>query len=55
MFMATFTVLKFKTEGGAGLVLDKLEKLQKQELIKVLDAAVLVRPIDGQPNTTARV
>lgn len=47
--MATFTVLKFKTEAGAEQVLTTLERLQKQELIQVLDAAVVVRPTEGKP------
>ncbi len=47
--MATFTVLKFKTEAGAEQVLTTLERLQKQELIQVLDAAVVVRPNEGKP------
>ncbi len=47
--MATFTVLKFTTEDGADQVLGTLERLQKQELIQVLDAAVLVRKADGKP------
>lgn len=39
--MATFTVWKFDSAGGAGNALSTLEGLQKQELIKVHDAAVV--------------
>lgn len=39
--MATLTVLKFENETGADQVLSTLEGLQKQELITVLDAAIV--------------
>lgn len=42
--MSTLTVWKFKTANGAENVLAKLTELQKQELIKVLDAAVVTWP-----------
>lgn len=42
--MSTLTVWKFKTADGAESALAKLEGLQKQELIKVLDAAVVTWP-----------
>lgn len=39
--MATFTVWKFDSAGGAEGALSTLEGLQKQELIKVHDAAIV--------------
>src|SRR5215218_7850220 len=42
--MATFTVWKFDSAAGADQALATLERLQKEELIKVLDAAVVNWP-----------
>ena len=42
--MATLTVWKFHTAEGAQNALTKLGELQKQELIQVLDAAVVTWP-----------
>lgn len=42
--MATLTVWKFHTAEGADLALSKLEDLQKQQLIEVLDAAIVTWP-----------
>ncbi|OLT21105.1 hypothetical protein BJF78_08545 [Pseudonocardia sp. CNS-139] len=42
--MATLTVWKFDTADGARAALDTLERLQKQELIRVEDAAVVTWP-----------
>ncbi|GAB4442564.1 MAG: DUF1269 domain-containing protein [Chloroflexi bacterium OHK40] len=42
--MASLTVLKFPTEGGAEQVLSTLESLQKQQLITILDAATVTWP-----------
>lgn len=39
--MSTLTVLKFSTPEGADQMLDKFVELQKAQLIKVLDAAVV--------------
>jgi uncharacterized membrane protein len=39
--MATLTAFKFSTPEGAGQMLTKVEALQKQELIKIQDAAVV--------------
>jgi uncharacterized membrane protein len=39
--MATFTVWKFDSAGGAEQTLGTLERLQKEELIQVHDAAVV--------------
>jgi uncharacterized membrane protein len=42
--MATLTVFKFKTPEGAGQMLDKVKSLQKAELIKLVDAAIVTWP-----------
>jgi len=39
--MATLTATKFPTPGGADAALEKLRKLEAQQLIQVLDAAVV--------------
>ena len=42
--MATLTVLKFSTPEGANQMLDKIQSLQKMELIKIQDAAIVTWP-----------
>ena len=42
--MATLTVLKFTTPDGAKQMLDKVTSLQKMELIKIQDAAIVSWP-----------
>jgi uncharacterized membrane protein len=42
--MATLTVLKFSNPDGAGGMLDKVQSLQKAELIKIQDAAIVTWP-----------
>ncbi len=42
--MATLTVLKFPTPDGAAKMLDKVSSLQKMELIKIQDAAIVSWP-----------
>src|ERR1043166_6286276 len=42
--MATFTVWRFESAGGADETLATLERLQKEELIQVLDAAIVRWP-----------
>lgn len=42
--MATVTVLKFSTAEGAEETLSRVQDLQKQHLIKVLDAAIVSWP-----------
>jgi uncharacterized membrane protein len=42
--MATLTVWKFDSEDGARSALDTLEHLQKQELIQIVDAAIVSWP-----------
>jgi uncharacterized membrane protein len=43
--MATLTALKFSTPEGAGQMLEKIQSLQKMELIKVQDAAIVTWPV----------
>jgi uncharacterized membrane protein len=42
--MATLTVLKFSSPEGAEKMLDKIKTLQKSELIKLEDAAIVTWP-----------
>ena len=42
--MATLTVFKFATPEGAGQMLEKIQSLQKMELIKLQDAAIVTWP-----------
>lgn len=42
--MSTLTVWKFNSADGADKALKKLEELQKQQLIQVLDAAIVYWP-----------
>jgi uncharacterized membrane protein len=42
--MSTLTVWKFKTVDGADKALTKLESLQKQQIVQVLDAAIVSWP-----------
>jgi uncharacterized membrane protein len=46
--MATLVVLAFKNETGAAEMRDKLVGLQKQQIISLSDAAVVVRKQDGK-------
>lgn len=46
--MAELYVLAFKDESGAEKVRDKLISLQKQQLIELEDAAVVIRRQDGK-------
>ena len=43
--MTTLTVFKFATPEGASRMLGKVQSLQKMELIKVLDAAIVTWPV----------
>jgi len=42
--VATLTALKFSTSDGAGQMLEKIKQLQKMELIKLQDAAIVTWP-----------
>jgi uncharacterized membrane protein len=47
--MSELIVLNFDSERGAMAARDRLLQLQKQELIKLADAAVVIRKPDGKP------
>ena len=50
--MATLTALKFSTPEGAGQMLEKIKQLQKMELIKLQDAAIVTWPVGkSKPKT----
>jgi uncharacterized membrane protein len=50
--MATLTALKFSTPEGAGQMLEKIKQLQKMELIKLQDAAIVTWPMGkSKPKT----
>jgi uncharacterized membrane protein len=50
--MATLTALKFSTPDGAGQMLSKIQSLQKMELIKLQDAAIVTWPVGkSKPKT----
>ncbi len=53
--MATMTVWKFDDAEGADKALTTLESLQKQELIKVHDAAVVTWPADKKKPKTRQL
>jgi uncharacterized membrane protein len=54
--MATVTVLKFDDPGGANTVLGKIQRLQKEHLITLLDAAIVSWPRgQSSPKTTQLV
>lgn len=53
--MATFTVWKFDTAEGADAAENKLLGLQKQELIKVLDAATVSWPAGAKKPKTKQL
>jgi uncharacterized membrane protein len=50
--MATLTVFRFETEDGAQQAVDTLEKLQKQELIQLRDAAIITWPVGSKEPKT---
>ncbi len=51
--MATLTVFRFETEGGAPQAANLIEKLQKQQLIQLHDAAIVTWPHGSKkPKTT---
>jgi uncharacterized membrane protein len=53
--MATLTVLKFQTPEGAGQMLEKVKSLQKMELIKLQDAAIVSWPAGKQAPKTKQL
>jgi uncharacterized membrane protein len=53
--MATLTVLKFPTVDGAEKMLVKIQSLQKAELIKIQDAAMVTWPVGKQSPKTKQL
>ncbi len=53
--MATLTVLKFATPDGAKQMQDKILSLQKMELIKVQDAAIVSWPMGAKTPKTKQL
>ena len=53
--MATLTALKFATPDGAGQMLDKIKSLQKMELIKLQDAAMVTWPVGKKSPKTKQL
>ena len=53
--MATLTVLKFSTPDGAEKMLDKIKGLQKMELIKIQDAAIVSWPVGKKAPKTKQL
>ena len=53
--MATLTVLKFPTVGGAREVLNAVEDMQRQQLIKVHDGAIVNWPADKKKPKTEQL
>ncbi|QJY49202.1 DUF1269 domain-containing protein [Pseudonocardia broussonetiae] len=53
--MATLTVWKFDTAEGAGNALTTLQGLQKEELVRIVDAAVLTWPADRKKPKTEQL
>jgi uncharacterized membrane protein len=47
--MSELFVLAFETETGASEMLGTIDRLQKQQLITLEDAAIVVRPEKGKP------
>jgi len=53
--MATLTALKFATPDGAEQMLDKIKSLQKMELIKLQDAAIVTWPVGKKSPKTKQL
>jgi uncharacterized membrane protein len=53
--MATLTAFKFSTPEGAGQMLTKIEAMQKRELIKLLDAAIVTWPAGSKKPRTKQL
>lgn len=53
--MATVTVLEFDTAEKASEVLERIQDLQKQHLIKVLDAAIVSWPVGKKSPSTKQL
>ena len=53
--MTTLTVWKFDSEGGARNALQVLERLQKEELLQVVDGAIVSWPADRKKPKTEQL
>ncbi|MCC6704183.1 MAG: DUF1269 domain-containing protein [Thermomicrobiales bacterium] len=53
--MSTLTVVKFATPAGADQALAKLDDLQKQNLVRVLDAAIVSWPSGSKKPSTRQI
>lgn len=53
--MATLTAFKFESPEGAAQMLDKIKSLQKMELIKLQDAAIVTWPAGRQSPKTEQL
>lgn len=53
--MATLTVLKFSNPEGASKMLEKITAMQKMELIKIMDAAIVTWPEGKQSPKTKQL
>jgi len=53
--MATLTVFKFNNPEGAGQMLEKVKSLQKMELIKLQDAAIVTWPVGKKSPKTQQL
>lgn len=53
--MATLTVFKFGTPDGAAQALGSLEELQKQQLLTILDAAIVTWPVGKKKPKTRQM
>lgn len=53
--MATLTAVKFPSTSGAQAVLSTLEDLQRQQLIRIIDAAIVQWPVDKKKPRTEQL
>ena len=53
--MATLSVLKFQTPEGAGQALSTVQELQKQSLIRLVDAAIVSWPMGAKKPKTQQL
>jgi uncharacterized membrane protein len=53
--MATLTVFRFATPEGAGQMLEKVQYLQKMELIKIQDGAIVTWPTGSKAPKTKQL
>lgn len=53
--MATLTVWKYQTDDGAERALETVEQLQRQELVELIDGAVVTWPADKKKPKTRQL